>query len=423
MTPHEMVLSPRSNAQAFCNEQWNRAAAVLRARPSLMTPHILLLVLKNRPPVHVVEFMLTTNPRAADIPLKGPTALLVAVQHNASVTVCRLLLEACPLALVALYSGYDPLHYAKIWRSEESELLELLNKPHSYWMNQSPSSAALLSSSSRPTLSPGQVELSSIESPPTPKSKTVRRTISPAERNAAAKDEEFDNIKTITRTIVRTQRRQGQALQVHKHHVETSLQEFQTWNVQERTTQLLDLEQRQEQHFRTQLIALEMKEKAMIARVKNMERRVNKTLELSKQVRAVRERRQDVTLQRLQASVDSCCAVTNRLDTIMEKRIERVELKMEQECLVNDYFRSDTRLQLDQMDFRAHAAAAATSANDEMTPIVYATPYIKEEDDSEDEELDYSIVPLCPKPFGGRQARSRRYPGRKKRRHRGLIHF
>jgi hypothetical protein len=82
---------------------------------------------------------------------------------------------------------------------------------------------------------------------------------------------------------------------------------------------------------------------------------------------------------------------------------------------MNDYFRSDTRLQLDQLDFHAHAETANV-----MTPIVYATPYIKGEDDS-DEELD-SVVPLFPKPFGGKQAR-RRYPGQKRRRHLGLINF
>jgi hypothetical protein len=415
-----MVLSPRSSAQAFCDEQWNRAAAALKARPSLMTPPILLLVLKNHPPLHVVEFMLSINPRAADIPLKGPTALQVAVENNASVAVCRVILKVCPLALVATYSGYDPLHYAKIWRREETELLELLDKPLSYWLSQSPSSAAFPSSSS-PTALSAKAELSSIDSPPTPKPKTsARRTISPAERNAADRDEEFDNIKTIARTIVRTQRRQGQALQVHKNHVESSLQDFQIWNAEERTQQLIELEKRQEQHFRTQLIALEMKEKAMIARVRSMEYRMNKTLELSKQVRAVRERRQDAYLHRLQASVELSCAATNRLESIMEKRIEQVELKIEQECRVNDYFRSDTRLQLDQMDLRAHAA---TCANGDMTPIVYATPYIKEEDDSEDETLDYSVVPLCPKVFGGKQARSKRYPGRTKRRHLGLITF
>jgi hypothetical protein len=68
-----------------------------------------------------------------------------------------------------------------------------------------------------------------------------------------------------------------------------------------------------------------MKEKAMIARVKSMERRMNRTLELSKQVRAVREHRQDVALHKLQTSVEWSCATTDHLDSIMERRIKHVE--------------------------------------------------------------------------------------------------
>jgi hypothetical protein len=411
-TPDAMMLSPRSsNAQDFAEEHWNRAAAVLSARPSLMTPHILLLVLKNRPPPHVVEFMLSLNPRAADIPPKGPTALQVAVQHNASAAVCRILIKASPLALVATHIGQDPLTYAKIWRREETELLQLLSRPLSYWMSKSPFSLA--SSPTSTFIEKTQAELTAIDSPPESLPKT--RHPSAAERNAGAKDEELDNIKTIARTIVRAQRRQGQALQGHKNHVETSLQDFSSWNAQERIKQLNELEKRHAQHFRVQLIALDMKEKAMMARVKSMERRMNKTLELSKQVRAIRERRQDVALQRLEQSVDTIRATTDRFQGDMGKRLEHVELKVEQEVRMNDYFRSDTRLQLDQLDVHARAESANV-----MTPIVYATPYIKEEDDS-DEDLD-SVVPLFPKPFGGKQAR-RRYPGQKRRRHLGLINF
>lgn len=57
--------------------------------------------------------MLELNPRAADIPEQGPSPLQVAVRHYASVEVCSLLIQACPLALMATHSGYDPLMYAK----------------------------------------------------------------------------------------------------------------------------------------------------------------------------------------------------------------------------------------------------------------------------------------------------------------------
>ena len=103
-----------NNAKEYAEEHWNRAAQVLAARPSLMTQHVLLLVLKNRPPAHVVDFMLSLNPRAADVPKEGPSPLQVAVRYNASVQVIKIVIQACPLALVATHSGYDPLMYAKV---------------------------------------------------------------------------------------------------------------------------------------------------------------------------------------------------------------------------------------------------------------------------------------------------------------------
>jgi hypothetical protein len=110
------MLQRSESAKQFAQEKWNHAAAVLSARPSLVTPHVFLLVLKSRPPPHVIEFMLELNPRVADIPEQGPSPLLVAVRHNASVEVCSLLIQACPLALMAKHSGYDPLMYAEVRR-------------------------------------------------------------------------------------------------------------------------------------------------------------------------------------------------------------------------------------------------------------------------------------------------------------------
>lgn len=111
------MLQQGDSAKQFAQEHWNRAAAVLSARPSLMTRDILMVVLKNNPPSYVVEFMLQLNPHAADVPSQGPSSpLQVAVRHNASVQVCALLIQACPLALVATHSGYDPLMYAKVRR-------------------------------------------------------------------------------------------------------------------------------------------------------------------------------------------------------------------------------------------------------------------------------------------------------------------
>lgn len=379
------------DAKRIAEEQWTRAAAALSARPSLMTSHILLLVLKNRPPPHVVEFMLSINPHAADVPEQGPSALQVAVRYHASVAVIRIVIQACPLALVATHTGYDPLMYAKIWRREEQELIELLSKPLSYWMKK------------QSMVTTAQSDMPVIESAKTPKRTTA------ATRNAAVKEEEFNNIKAIAATIVRAQKRQAQAIQVHKNQVEAMLEEFQSWNAQERAKQLEKLEKHHAQHFKTQLIALDMKEKAMLARVKAMEKRINKTMELSKQVRDVRDRRQDAAITRLERNVEMVADSLDQYSTSTEKRLADVEVRLGQECVVNDYFRNDTRLQLDQLDIRSHGTFDSSST----TPIVYATPFLHEED--EDDELD-SVEPLCPKPVNARRSR-RRYPKHKPRRH------
>ena len=376
------------NARKIAEEQWTRAAAVLSSRPSLMTHHILLLVLKNRPPVHVVEYMLSINPRAADIPEKGPSALQVAVRYNASLAVIRALVKACPLALVATHTGYDPLMYAKIWRRDETELLELLSQPLSYWMNQQ-DEETIVAAKEHPKLPVIAAATGSTKPRPTTTTNATART-------NAVKEEEFNNIKAIAATIVRAQKRQAHTIQVHKHQVEASLQGFQAWNAQERAKQLEKLEKHHADHFRTQLIALDMKEKAMLARVKSMERRINKTMELSKQVRDVRERRQDATLHRLEHNVAMLNGTLNNYQVATEKRLSDVEVRLGQECMVNDYFRNDTRLQLDQLDLRSHSMDAGSH----MTPIVYATPFLK--DDDQEDELD-SVEPLCPKPVNGRR--------------------
>jgi hypothetical protein len=95
-------------------EQWVQASYVLRDNPSLMTPRVLMTALKSRPPVHVVRFMLSVNPKAAGIPKLGPTPLQVAVQNKASLEVVETILEACPFALCATNPKHaeDPLSYA-----------------------------------------------------------------------------------------------------------------------------------------------------------------------------------------------------------------------------------------------------------------------------------------------------------------------
>ena len=307
----------------------------------------------------------------------------------------------------------------QIWRREEPELLHLLSQPLSYWVEQAEGKKLGVLTTTTfelPAIEASPHQTRSSGSFPTNIKSSSRRTSSPVH---AANVEEFNNIKTIAATIVRAQKRQAQAMQVHKTQVERSLQEYEMINTQERIHQLEELEKRHQQHFKSQLIALDMKERRMMARVKRMEERVNKTMELSKQVRDVKERRQDVSLHRMERSVDSMRGTLDQFQGRMEKRLDHVELRLEQECRVNDYFRSDTRLQLDQLDFRASAFGGFRQEDEDgMVPVVYATPYVV--DDEEEEEID-SVVPLCPKPFGNHGRK--RYPKRKRRHLLGPINF
>lgn len=52
-------------------EEWIQASFIMRDKPSLMTPKVLLLALQSRPPVHVIRFLLSVNPKAASIPKTG----------------------------------------------------------------------------------------------------------------------------------------------------------------------------------------------------------------------------------------------------------------------------------------------------------------------------------------------------------------
>lgn len=62
----------------------------------------------------------------------------VAVQHNASLDVLETLLEFCPFALCVTnpQNPVDPLSYAKRHRKNETEVIELLSRPLSYWVTE-----------------------------------------------------------------------------------------------------------------------------------------------------------------------------------------------------------------------------------------------------------------------------------------------
>lgn len=99
-----------ASMKAFAEQQWCKATEMLQSNPNLMTGGIFSLALKHRPPVHIVQFMLQLNPKAASIPDTGPTPLQIAVKYGCNAAVIRTIIEACPFALVRVASNLSCLY-------------------------------------------------------------------------------------------------------------------------------------------------------------------------------------------------------------------------------------------------------------------------------------------------------------------------
>ena len=326
-------------------EEWQRAKAVLQANPSLMTPRILLLTLHNKPPLEVIEFMLKINPQAASIPKRGPTALQCAVRHHSSVDVIVCLLKACPFALLTSNLGdtedKDPLACAMDVRADETELIGILSQPLSYWLSES------------------QKERLN-------KRKTAERKVNFLLKSP--EKEEMDNIKVIAAKILKAQKRQMQALAVHRQDLKTA--ELSIEDI------VRELEEQQQERFKTQLIALDMKEKAMRHKNRDMERRIIMKLESSRADRSHAEARKESALLKLEESAEAFGRMVKEWKGGADGRIHELESKLKQECKMNEFYRKDTRLQLDHIEQSAAEAQA-------MDLVVFATPFLTIDDSEE----------------------------------------
>ena len=201
--------------------KWDKVRALLETHPGLVSARVLLLALQARPPLELVECMLRMDPMAAAIPKTGPTALQVAIQYGASVRVVVRLLQACPFLLVVAAGAYpNALSLAKACRANEPQLLSVLSKPLAHWLQES---------------------------------NRVRQP-----RGSRPQQTELDNVKVMASTVLRSQKRQARALEHHKRDC--------------RLTEEL------RQAMRTQLVALDMKEKAMRYQNRRTEERILRRL-------------------------------------------------------------------------------------------------------------------------------------------------
>lgn len=341
--------------------EWARAKAVLKANPRLMTSRILLLTLHNKPPLHVVQFMLNLNPQAASIPKQGPTALQVAVRYYASVEVIVWLLKACPFALIATNLDdsefKDPLDCAMELRATEEDLIGILSQPLSFWLNES----------HKDRLRKEKAAM-----------RRQKKTLTPTEKK------ELDNIKVIAATTVKAQKRQIQALEMLRLQIKNA--EFSKSSI------LKEVDEHQEHHFKAQLIALDMKEKVLRQKHLEMERRIIKSLENAK---TVDETRYDAALSRLEDTVNDFEGSVQEWKDRAEERIRFLECRLAQECKMNDFHRKDTRLQLDQMGVQMGPSMTETKADEPSSPpFVFAIPMSDESGDSDSDEPLFPQTPV-----------------------------
>jgi hypothetical protein len=143
---------PSSSADAASTAQeWDKAYVMLQQNPKLLTRKIFCAALRRQAPVRLIAYMLHLDPAlAAAVPRNnnnkaveegeeaGPTPLQIALQSFCSMDVITELLQAYPLALVVKSPGSQmyPLSYAKIIRSDEPDLIELLSRPVKFWQQQ-----------------------------------------------------------------------------------------------------------------------------------------------------------------------------------------------------------------------------------------------------------------------------------------------
>lgn len=361
---------------SLADEEWQRAMAVLEKNPSLMTPTTLLLALHSRPPMRILQGMLRLNPQAASIPKAGPTALQIAVRYHADHDVICRLLRACPFALVATTSEDlpAPLVLAQTYRPHEPDLIGILSQPLLYWIEQSKKSR-------RTTRTPRLV----VAKPP---------PCRPPAESSSPPDcvPTVDHVKVIATTLLRAQKRQMQALEQHKRDIEERL-EAMAPPTTTRTPMMggaNEVVAAQRRQFMIQLVALNMQERATKTRWKRTERNMMARLHETETQVMQRESKMTESLRELETKVMDFGAMVTTWQHQAEDQMAVMASKLKQESHVNEFFRKDTRLQLDQMMVLEYSAADARHMLHE--PLVYATPFDVDREADDEPMLPRAVV-------------------------------
>jgi hypothetical protein len=377
-----LTASLLSLSRVFADTHWQKSKALLYSNPSLMTYHMLCLALKHHASVDVIASMIQINPTVASVPKQGLSPLQVAVQSSCNVEIIRVVIQACPLALIKTNpeSRWDPLSYAKRFRANEPELLSLLSRPLSDWLTstntppayqpspvtESQSTARsdvtipLLRSANTRTQRPTKKIFSKLQQPaatrPWPMSLlnsspvNSMRSFCDATESAMAqlREEnpctyrtapfasdksttdhfsagrlEMENLKMLCLAVLKSQRKliiDFQTLISDREEsglkgTDPSSSPSVAQPFPRDATALRAWQETSTRHFRTQLIALDMKEKAMKAHVRGVERRIMHRLQdLQKEAIVVATEHFGEQLKDIQDCLNLLQLRMNRLD-------------------------------------------------------------------------------------------------------------
>eukprot|EP00980_Cylindrotheca_fusiformis_P003646 scaffold818_cov136-Cylindrotheca_fusiformis.AAC.12 len=274
--------------------QWDLMSCLLKENPRLMTSAVLISALQKRPSKGSVECMLSVNPKSAHVPNEGPTPLQIAVKYGCSCEVVSLLVKACPMALCQTNPGYDedPLSYAKQHFRDNSELIELLKRPLGNWLE-----------ARVPEPLPENTDSVDLTQDGSPVLAITQTSID---------QQDISNVKLLCARLIKGHKKLKQQL--------TSFQEQLHRPVCNRSEILREIEEQSKTNFRHQLIALDMKERAMRSHLKKVEQRCIKCCESR-----VEQSEKDMNTWRKQ----------------VDDNMKEWELILEQEAAMNEYVRND----------------------------------------------------------------------------------
>ena len=304
------------------------------------TRWMLAKVLQKQPPLHVVQFILSVDPKAAGIPREGPTPLQIAIQNNASTIVIQELIEACPFALFVGGNDsnvQDLLSYVKQHRREDTKLIEILERPLKHRIDYA------------------HGRKNDIAQFPFPKVFNIEGgrdhatcPLPPQEIPVHVDAREIENMKVLCAQVIKGFKKLSKQVSVYEEEKQKHLEQ-----IDDTHEILAKLQQDQKKHFHRQIIAFEMREKALQGKMKKLERRYAQKCEQ--------------TWEDLKEGMEWWKAST-------EDRLEEWHGRLESEIQVGENFRSDLTRWIDEQTASSKTCpfvfATSLGEVDETTPLV-----------------------------------------------------